>query len=1055
MIGLRPALLAQERYAIQGVVISAETETPVRGVTIAIGDVAMGETDTDGKFDVQAAAADDVVCFSALGFSRACFEVGNLLNKDNRIVLEAVAQLIEEVVVESGYEQVLQKRTTGAYTVIDSSLFNRQIGPDVLSRLDGIASGVAFDKRGGSTTSFSVRGLSTINSDRAPLIVVDNFPYEGDISNLNPNDIANITVLKDAAASSIWGARAGNGVVVITTKRGSRNEATTVTGVANMTVTSEPDAFYEPNMSPADYIDLERYFYEQGAYDAQISNTRTWPVLTPVVELMEQLKQGDIDEATANQLINEYKTRDLRRDIERYLYRRGIRGQYNASVRGGNTRSSYLVSLGYDHNRSNQVGNDNSRITFRANHDLTLSKRITLQTNVSFANRTTDNDALGILRMGLSRPIYPYARLADDDGNPVILEQDYRLGFVDTAGGGLLLDWHYVPLQDRKFVQNRTEGYDLQLSSSLNYQLLPGLGLRFQYQFARSATETRNLRTVESYEARNMINRFTQLNDLGTPVYAVPLGGLLDHSQGMRNSHSFRGQLNWKKQWGTKHDLEAFSIVEVRQSDNTTTGMRYYGYDDEFMTHTVPDYVNRHPIYGGLASPSIITNQSTLYGTADRFISLLANARYIYDGRYILSANVRRDASNLFGVATNDKWKPLWSVGAAWNISEEDFFDVSAFSLLKLRITHGYSGNVNNSVPALTTIEYTGASRLGRYPYAFVRNPPNGDLRWEQVQTTNMAVDFALWDGRLHGSVDYYQKRSTDLIASVPSDPTTGFTTLTRNVANLYTRGADITLSSQNLRGTVRWTTDLLFSINKNTVKKYLAKLGSASSYVGTGSTISPIEGYPVYGFFSYGFGGLTPDTGDPIGYLDGQELTDYQAIMNQQGVDDIVFHGPAQPVYFGALRNGVQWKGLSLSVNATFKFGYYFRRPTISYAGLVSGITGHADYYRRWMKPGDERHTNVPSFQYPANSQRDVFYANSTATAERGDHIRIQDVNLSYRFTNQRGQMGLLKGATLTLYVNDLNLFVWKGTDTNIDPEFPNAEPRPRSVALGLTVNL
>src|SRR5690606_24488262 len=764
-------------------------------------------------------AVDDEVCFSALGFSRACFNVGNLLNKDNRIVLEAAAQQMDEVVVESGYEQVLQKRTTGAYTVIDSSLFNRQIGPDVLSRLDGIASGVAFDKRSGATTAFSVRGLSTINSDRAPLIVVDNFPYEGDIRNLNPNDIANITVLKDAAASSIWGARAGNGVVVITTKRGSRNEATSVTGVANMMVTSEPDAFYEPKMTPADYIDLERYFYEQGAYDALIANTRTWPVLTPVVELMEQLKQGDIDEVTANQLINEYKTRDIRRDIERYLYRPGIRGQYNASVRGGNTRSSYLVSLGYDHNRSNLVGNDNSRITFRANHDLTLSKRFTLQTNVSFANRTADNNALGGINLG-NRAIYPYARLADDEGNPVALEQDYRLGFVDTAGGGYLLDWHYVPLQDREFVRNRTEGYDLQLSSSLNYQLLPELDLRFQYQFARSATETRNLRTAESYEARNMINRFTQLDDLGTPVYAVPLGGLLDQSQGMRNSHSFRGQLSWKKQWGTEHDLEAFSIVEMRRSDNTTTGMRYYGYDDEFMTHTVPDYVNRHPIYGGLASPSIIVDRSTLYGTADRFISLLANGRYIYDDRYILSANVRRDASNLFGVATNDKWKPLWSVGAAWNITEEVFFNVSALSLLKLRVTHGYSGNVNNSVPALTTIEYLGASPLGRYPYAIVRNPPNGDLRWEQVQTTNMAVDFALWGGRLRGSVDYYQKHSTDLIASVPADPTTGFTTLTRNVADLYTRGTDVTLSSQNLRGTIRWTTDLLFSINKNTVKK-------------------------------------------------------------------------------------------------------------------------------------------------------------------------------------------------------------------------------------------
>src|SRR5690606_697897 len=218
-----------------------------------ISGIPVGETDKDGRFNVQTSVTDEKVCFSALGFSRACFDISDLLNQENRIVLQLAVQLMDEVVVESGYEQVVQKRTTGAYTVIDSSLFNRQIGPDVVSRLDGIASGVAFDKRGGAATAFSVRGLSTINSDRAPLIVVDNFPYDGDLNSLNPNDIARITVLKDAAATAIWGARAGNGVVVITTKRGSRDETSAVTAVASTTVVSEPDAFYEPQIAPADF----------------------------------------------------------------------------------------------------------------------------------------------------------------------------------------------------------------------------------------------------------------------------------------------------------------------------------------------------------------------------------------------------------------------------------------------------------------------------------------------------------------------------------------------------------------------------------------------------------------------------------------------------------------------------------------------------------------------------------------------------------------------------------------------------------------------------------
>lgn len=1050
-----PALIAQETSTMRGIVIADKTEEPLSGVTIVISGIPVGETDKDGKFNVQTRVTDEKVCFSALGFSRVCSDITDLLNQENRIVLQLAVQLMDEVVVESGYEQVVQKRTTGAYTVIDSSLFNRQIGPDVVSRLDGIASGVAFDKRGGAATAFSVRGLSTINSDRAPLIVVDNFPYDGDLNSLNPNDIARITVLKDAAATAIWGARAGNGVVVITTKRGSRDETSAVTAVASTTVVSEPDAFYEPQITPADFIEIERDLYARGAYDALLRNTRTWPVLSPVVELLEQLKQGGIDEETASQRINEYKTRDLRRDVERYLHRPGIRGQYSASLRGGNSRSSFLVSLGHDRNRSNLVGNSDSRITFRANHDLAISRRISLQTNVSFANRIADNNALGALRLNSTRRAYPYARLADEDGNPAILEQDYRLGYADSAGGGNLLDWHYVPLDDRNYTRQRTEGYDLQLLTGLVYRVLSGLDLKFQYQFARSATESEHLRSVESYEARNLINRYTQINSSGELDYAVPLGGLLDDSRGMRSSHSFRGQLDWKKQWGIRHDLEVMSIVEMRRSDNATRSVRYYGYDDEFMTHTVPDYVSRHPIYGGLASPSIIPDQSRLYGTADRFVSVLGNVRYIYGGRYILSANARRDASNLFGVSTNNKWKPLWSVGLAWNIAEEDFFKTKVFSLLKLRITHGYSGNVNNSVPAVTTMEYQGTSPLGRYPYAFVRNPPNGDLRWEQVQTTNMAVDFGLWAGRLQGSFDYYMKRATDLIASVPSDPTLGFSNLTRNAANLYTRGVDLTLSSQNLNGAVAWTTDLLFSVNKNTVKKYLFELSSVTSYVGNGMNILPREGYPVYSVVSYRFGGLTSDNGDPIGYVQQEESTNYQAINNNGVLDDLVFHGSAQPVYFGAIRNDFRWKRFSLSINTTFKFDYYFRRPTISYGGLVNGATGHTDYYLRWMKPGDELQTDVPSFQYPVDSRRDLFFANSTATVERGDHIRIHDLNVSYRFTTVGNQNRFFKGATLTIYMNNLNLFVWKATGTHLDPDFPSAEPRPRSVALGLIVNL
>src|SRR5690606_30977645 len=325
-------------------------------------------------------------------------------------------------------------------------------------------------------------------------------------------------------------------------------------------------------------------------------------------------------------------------------------------------------------------------------------------------------------------------------------------------------------------------------------------------------------------------------------------------------------------------------------------------------------------------------------------------------------------------------------------------------------------------------------------------------LRWENVSTFNAGVDFGLLGNWITGSIEYYRKTSTDLLSIVNADPTTGFNFFTRNSAELRNTGWDITLNTTANLDKVRWQGNFMLSVNKNRVVQYLWETTNPSQWVGIGTAVSPIVGQPAYPIVSYGFEGLDETTGDPIGYVEGVPSQDYEAINLRGTVDDLVFHGSALPEYYGGFRNTVIWHGFSLSANITYRAGYFFRRNTIDYSTLLSsnGIVGHGDFDARWQAPGDESKTTVPSMVYPANYQRDEFYKNSEATVEKGDHIRLQDLNFSYSIPHRQGLP--FKQVKLTLYARNLGI-IWRSNKYNLDPDVREI-PMPKSLALGLNIN-
>ncbi|MET0634558.1 MAG: SusC/RagA family TonB-linked outer membrane protein [Chitinophagaceae bacterium] len=1039
------ALSAQQtpNARLQGNVVN-KNGNPIAGASISIGGY-NSVTDSAGQFSIPAGPRDSLIITHS-GYQRSALLLRN--SKPITIhLVEQVKDLQDLTVYSTGYQSLPKERATGSFTQVDNSTLNLQVGTGIIDRLKGVTNGMLFENKTDNPTGYTIRGLSTINGPRAPLLVVDNFPYEGDITNINPNDVENITVLKDAAATSIWGSRAGNGVIVITTKRGKINQPLKIGFNSNILIAGKPDLSYLRPMSSKDYIGVERFLFDQGYY-SNFENNPNFPALSPAVELMIKERDGLLSGAEVNTQLETLGGKDIRDDYTRYVYRNMLNQQYSLNLRGGGPGMSFYISGGYDHNKGN-LENHFERITLNMTNTIQPVKNIRISTGMYYTiNKTASGrSGYGTATVG-SRPV-PYLNLADVNGNPATLSNIYRQGFTDTAGGGRLLDWNYYPLDNWKHNKQSSLSRNLLANLSVNWQLIPGLSLDLLYQYQSGNTDTRNLQDINSFETRNLINTFSQLDhSTGVVTRAVPLGAVLTKGIGTSQIHNGRAQLNAGKKWGD-HDIAVMAGSEIRHSNSGGSSFTGYGYNDDLLTIGIVDPVNPHPTYFG--NSGYLDNSPYFSDNSNRFVSFYGNGAYTFREKYTLSGSARKDASNLFGLKTNDKWNPLWSAGASWNISGEDFYKISLLPYLKLRMTYGFSGNVDLSKSGVTTIGFYGnPDNQSNLNYAMIDQFYNPELRWEKVNTFNIGFDFASSGSIISGSIEFYKKRGLDLFGPAPIDYSAGIgsNTVIKNVADMKGHGWDINLQSKNLNGRFKWYSTLILNTNNSRTTAYYTSPGT--TWGGTfGESITPVIGKPLYAIFSNPWAGLDPLTGDPRGLVNKQPSNDYYAIINgATSPDSLTYHGPSTPKFFGALGNNFSFKGLSLTVNITYKLDYFFRRTSISYSQLVDAGIGHSDYAERWQQPGDEDRTTIPSFVYPTDYNRDNFYALSEPTVSNGSHIRLQFVNLSYD-----REMPLSKGKTssFTFYLNASNLgLIWKANKHGLDPDSPADLQPQKTYAIG-----
>lgn len=1051
LVGISTTLSGQH---ITGSVLDSISGRPVSGATVRWNgsSVSVGSGDA-GQYQIRFAEADTLL-ISAMGYGTK--KIYAAAPGTINVLLSSADNQIETVEINTGYYRISRERASGSFAHVGNEELNRNPSPNLLQRLEGLVPGLQFvNTNGTSKDDIRIRGLSTIESDESPLIVLDNFPYEGDINNLDPDDIESVTVLRDAAAASIWGARAGNGVIVITTKTGKRDGKIRV-ALRHVRLTGEkPDLSYGSSFLPSDVLmDIEKKRYEEGEYVFEDN------LAVPLY--VDLLKMVDEERITVGQLgehEDRFRGTDIRKQAEKYLYRGEGNSQYNLNLSGGGNKYGFQASLGYMKADRQVIGDNNQRMNVSFRNDFKPMDFLQLSLGLAYVEQKADNNGVDLLTLqrGVNFPVSPYYDLMDGNG-PTSIVKDVRHSYAQDVEQHGLLDWLYRPLADRKLADNSSWSNEVRLNTEINADLWKGLSLRGNYQLTKGMRGSSSHHLKDSYYVRDLVNRFTQAN--GTRI--IPHNGILQiGNPGEMVSHYGRAQLQYDRQWVSDHHISALAGMEVRhaQSEMFPSSV-LYNYHDEYQTGSNQyNFDQLYPTMPGGRSTRRIPSGSSIHSLiTNRDLAYFGNIGYTYLNRYVLNGSIRWDGSNLFGVKANQKGVPLWSTGISWEINKEPFYSFhNIIPYLRIRTTYGIAGNVNRSVTHQPTIQYTGNSFVG-LTTATLLSVGNPSLRWEKVGTYNVGLDFATRGNLLRGSIEYYTKAGSDLIGDDYMDPTSGITGNYKiNYADIQSTGLDLSLTFEKRWGVWSWNSRLNGSIVENTIKNYRTQ-DNLALFNYFNAVAPPEKGRSKDAVYAIPWNGLDGQTGLPVIYIDGEKSEEYNRYYQQYLTkDDLVNVGASVPVVYGTWRNSLRIGGWEASAMLSWKSGYVFRRQSMGSMDEYSNLY-HRDYLKRWTKPGDEAHTNVPvgiaTSEAALYGGSSAVYKNGESLVERGDQLRIKDLTFGYNYRGGMLRKLMIENVSINLHVNNVGL-LWARNGAGIDPDYIDVwYTAPRTYALALNIN-
>lgn len=1069
----KPAAAKGRIITVKGIVRDNQGD-PIPGASVKVIGEPMGvATDADGQFTLNVPMGA-TLAFTYIGMQPQDIRVTDTKPLD--VEMQESTNMLSEVVI-TGYQELKKEKMTGAITTISADKLEDRYTPNLIQNLEGRVAGLST--YGGKPV---IRGLGTLHGSTNPLLVVDGLPIEGSLDDLNPYDIASINVLKDAAASAIYGARAGNGIIVVTTKSANKKGKIDIDFTSNITVYEKANFDYADNfyMTPEQQINAESdywnyyFFNNDGEINDPIGSTKSsierGSQLTPLNLAYYRLAAGEINQQQFDQTVAKLKTYNYARDYEKNMTHRQVLQQYNLSLRGSSDKFRNNLVLNYKKDNTQLLNHHSDwlNVYYKGSYDIASWLTATVSINGIYANNQSYGNDYN------SSMFNPWAYAAyqpfyNEDGTVAKQYPWYCGSNMWTPEPGCE-DLGVDPVFEAYQNTMKTRTQSMRYHADLVFKILPGLSVNTQFVYEVDNVQQQQHATQESHAAKTIKNAFAYLDNGEVKYKLLRSGGFLQTNNTNGNYWTARFQANYSRTFFDKHDIAVIAGLEFRQTENKGVKSLALGYDEQLQnssTHTVdfgeisqwrnsPYYMSTtgNPFAANqfAFSPYLENGMGIVPEVRHRYGSGYFNATYTYDERYNVFGSFRKDYADVYGLNSKFRGKPLWSVGLGWNIHNEEFMhDQTWADFLKLRFSYGVTGNIYQGATSLMTATSTGLNSTTNLPLGEVVSPANPDLRWEQNRTTNVGLDFSFFGYRLRGSIDWYNKDGKDIFNNTNLDPTFGFTSMVANVASIRNRGIEISAAYDWFRANHRrdfsWTTSMTLTFNSNKVTDVENDATRAYQLVST-----PYKtGYPVNAMWSYRFAGIGDQPGQQgriLFYGNNDAKTTAPSGAN---IDCLEFSGQEDPKNIIAMDNTFRWNGLSLGVVMVYYGGHRMRALAETETFSSSWTNPVASYFLNAWTP--EHPTETPGIGRWASTSIGSEPRYSNKAVHDASFIKIRNIVLGYDIPEHLLKHVGINNLRLTFQINDPKA-IWTANKIGVDPETLGIRGR-SSYVFGLNVNI
>jgi TonB-linked SusC/RagA family outer membrane protein len=1078
-----PDIPQRPPMVVRGRVVD-EAGAPLSGVTVTVkGSSTATSTNEAGDFELTVPSEESVLLFTAVNLERA--EVVVKGRASFEIQMRPRIVYGQDVVirpVNTGYQSLPNERSAGSAAKPNEVLIrDRANSTNIMQRLDGLVPGltVSFAQGArassgnrmmtgeGNSNQYIIRGIGSVQADRAPLFVVNGIVID-DISTLNANDVEDVTVLKDATAASIWGSRAANGVVVITTRKGTARQKLRVQYDAFYNMLGTPDYNYYPRMSSADYIRTAEQVFDPVTFPwgtvSQFGTTTSGLSVSPHEVIQYNRFRGLISPQRAQQQLDSLSAIDNSAQMGEYFYRRQSLFNNTLSVSGGGNVHSFYGSFSYTGNQSSVPGEKNGVYTMNLRNDFNISPRVRLFV-ITDLSRTESSRKRSVF---VDNRFLPYQLFMDPaTGRPAemsflnyLVTDSVKRVFENQSR----IDLNYRPLEELDRGKTESATMQARLTGGASVKLLRGLRYEGNFGYGTTGSSTSNYDAEAGFPVRSNLVSFTQapVAPSTVPTYLLPrFGGQYSTTEQQARSWTVRNQLVLDTSFDARrHQLTLLLGQEAQERFSRSTSNTVLGYAPLLLNYQNVDFYTLG--LTGVSNPVAARNTGnrSLYAqpvfsqteTMTRVSSYYSNAGYTFRRRYSLNASWRIDESNLFGVDKSAQRKPVWSIGGKWNLAQEAFLKkLSRLDNLALRVTYGITGNAPNPGSATSQdVLVVRSSSFAPGPGLGISTYANKALTWERTENYNLGLDFGFLGRRVTGTVDLYRRNTTDLIGQLPINYLAGTSSIVGNFGDMNNRGVELSINTLNVvNRDFSWNTVLNLSYNRNII----TRLQQATSINNLATLVQQTKyyaGYPALSIFAYDWAGLDA-MGDPQIFLpDGSKYK--TATTTNIPLAAARFMGSFQPLWNGGLLNFIRYRNFNISSSIIFNLGHRGRRDvnekysgrftpnrvTISPGSYPELQTGnfHSDLLNRWMKPGDELVTDVPVYLTTNTARRNTaYYVFGSQHVYDASFIKLRDITAS---------MGLPQVVSRRLGAEEVrfrvqlsNLMLWKANRYGIDPEF------------------